>query len=53
LRQQSSSLASKAEAMDVEVSLGALEAFYTKYDPTKLVSFYVVTVVVAVLTPVH
>merc|ERR1719274_23534 len=28
--------AAKAEAMDVEVSLGALEAFYQKHDPSKL-----------------
>merc|ERR1719310_473409 len=36
LRQMSRALASKAEAMDVEVSLGALEAFYQKHDPSKL-----------------
>jgi len=36
LRQMSRALAQKAEAMDVEVSLGALEAFYQKHDPSKL-----------------
>merc|ERR1719498_148915 len=36
LRQYSRQLAAKAEAMDVEVSLGAIEAFYQKHDPSKL-----------------
>ena len=36
LRRMAQSLARKAEEMDVEVSLGALEAFYKKYDESKL-----------------
>jgi len=36
LKQMSQALSAKAEAMDVEVSLGALEAFYQKHDPSKL-----------------
>ena len=36
MRQAVAMIARKAEAMDIEVSLGALEAFYQKYDPSKL-----------------
>jgi len=36
LRENSRMLASKAEAMDIELSLGALEAFYKQYDESKL-----------------
>ena len=36
LRRMAATLARKAEEMDVEVSLGALEAFYKKYDESKL-----------------
>lgn len=36
MRQWVQQIARKAEAMDVEVSLSALEAFYQKHDPSKL-----------------
>ena len=36
MRQQTQQLDRKAEAADVEVSLGALEAFYKEHDPSKL-----------------
>mmetsp|Transcript_18444 Transcript_18444/g.47289 ORF Transcript_18444/g.47289 Transcript_18444/m.47289 type:complete len:618 (-) Transcript_18444:455-2308(-) len=36
MRQSVAQIARKAEAMDIEVSLGALEAFYQKHDPSKL-----------------
>merc|ERR1719163_730678 len=36
MRQAVAQIASKAEAMDIELSLGALEAFYQKHDPSKL-----------------
>ena len=36
MRQAIQQIARKAEAMDIEVSLGALEAFYQKHDPSKL-----------------
>ena len=36
MRQATQQIAAKAEAMDVEVSLSALEAFYQKHDPSKL-----------------
>ena len=36
MRQAVAQIARKAEAMDIEVSLGALEAFYQKHDPSKL-----------------
>jgi len=36
MRQAVSMIARKAEAMDIQVSLGALEAFYQKHDPSKL-----------------
>jgi len=36
MRQQTAQLDRKAEAADVEVSLGALEAFYKEHDPSKL-----------------
>ena len=36
MRQSVQQIAAKAEAMDVELSLGALEAFYEKHDPSKL-----------------
>ena len=36
LRAFTQQLAAKAEAMNVEISLGALEAFYQKHDPSKL-----------------
>jgi len=36
MRQAVAQIARKAEAMDIEVSLGALEAFYKKHDPSKL-----------------
>jgi len=36
MRQWAQQIANKADAMDIEVSLGALEAFYQKHDPSKL-----------------
>ena len=36
MRQAVAQIARKADEMDVEVSLGALEAFYQKHDPSKL-----------------
>jgi hypothetical protein len=36
LKQNARMVAQKAEAMDIEVSLGALEAFYQEHDPSKL-----------------
>jgi thioredoxin reductase (NADPH) len=36
MRQSVAQIARKAEAMDIELSLGALEAFYQKHDPSKL-----------------
>ena len=36
MRQSVQQIAMRAEAMDVEVSLSALEAFYQKHDPSKL-----------------
>ena len=36
MRQNVAMIAQKAEAMDIEMSLGALEAFYQKHDPSKL-----------------
>merc|ERR1719163_497249 len=36
MRRSVQQIAQKAEAMDVEVSLSALEAFYQKHDPSKL-----------------
>ena len=36
MRQAVAQIARKAEQMDIEVSLGALEAFYQKHDPSKL-----------------
>jgi len=36
MRQWVHQIANKADAMDIEVSLGALEAFYKKHDPSKL-----------------
>ena len=36
MRQAVAQIARKAEAMDIELSLGALEAFYQKHDPSKL-----------------
>jgi len=36
MRQYTAQIARKAEAMDIEVSLSALEAFYQKHDPSKL-----------------
>ena len=36
LRRNTQMIASKAEAMDIEVTLGALEAFYQENDPSKL-----------------
>jgi len=36
LRRNVQMIASKADAMDIEVSLGALEAFYQENDPSKL-----------------
>ena len=36
MRQAVGQIARKAEAMDIELSLGALEAFYQKHDPSKL-----------------
>merc|ERR1719267_306746 len=36
MRRSVQQIAAKAEAMDVEVSLSALEAFYQKHDPSKL-----------------
>jgi len=36
LRQWAQTLATRADAMDIELSLGALEAFYQKHDPSKL-----------------
>merc|ERR1719181_1025243 len=36
MRQNVAAIARKAEEMDVELSLGALEAFYQKHDPSKL-----------------
>jgi len=36
LRRNTQMIASKAEAMDIEVSLGALEKFYQENDPSKL-----------------
>jgi len=35
MRQAVGQIARKAEAMDIELSLGALEAFYQKHDPSK------------------
>jgi len=36
MRQNVAQIARKAEAMDIELSLGALEAFYQKHDPSKV-----------------
>ena len=36
MRMYTQQLDRKAEAMDIELSLGALEAFYKEHDPTKL-----------------
>lgn len=36
MRQSVQQIAAKADAMDIELSLGALEAFYQKHDPSKL-----------------
>ena len=36
MRQMVAQIARKAEEMDIELSLGALEAFYQKHDPSKL-----------------
>jgi thioredoxin reductase (NADPH) len=36
MRRGVQTIAQKAEAMDIEMSLGALEAFYQKYEPSKL-----------------
>merc|ERR1719454_298528 len=36
MRMYTQQLDRKAEAMDIEISLGALEAFYKEHDPTKL-----------------
>jgi len=36
MRQSVAQIARKAEEMDIELSLGALEAFYQKHDPSKL-----------------
>ena len=36
MRRSIMQISQKAEAMDVEMSLGALEAFYQKHDPSKL-----------------
>jgi len=36
MRQYTQQLDRKAEAMDIEVSLGAIEAFYKEHDPSKL-----------------
>lgn len=36
MRMHTQQIANRADAMDIEVSLGALEAFYTEHDPSKL-----------------